>query len=75
MCQIAYICVSVCASTCHDSLISPSTLSLSLHLLLLLLLLRLRWLEAESNLSLRLTPAVDAALWLASLTVSTGFFG
>lgn len=56
MCQKAYVSVSVCASTCHNSLIS-------------LLFLLLRWLEAESSLSLRLTPAVDAALWLTPLTV------
>lgn len=70
LCQKAYVCVTVCASTCHQPLINPPTLTLSLHPFLHLL----QWLEAESNLSQKLTLAVDAALWLALLTPSTGFF-
>ena len=64
--QKAYISVSVC--TCFESLINAFTLSLSLLRRLLCQL------QAESNLSLGMTLAVDAALWLAALTLFDRFF-
>lgn len=55
----------VCSCACHGALIGSCSFTRSLHLL---------HLKGDSDPSLRLTPAVDAALSLSPLTVLTWFF-